>query len=194
METLYMAVIKSKFRGENNTRYTQQLFYEMSIELGPNRCTIEPMYSLHQDVDGLINFRKEYIKDMDPTGYKTATRLLENYDHFLFLMRSNWFKTAKAEWDKELAAKMEQEALDKLRGILNATESDIKPSERISAAKALLARSDALKASGEPQNAKKRGRPTKDEVAGALKEEIRLTKEEMEDLERIGLPLKLVNT
>lgn len=183
-----MAIVLSKFRSPGNKQlYTQQLFYEMAIDMPAERRNIEPMYSLHTDVPGLPNFRKEYVKDMDTTGYKTSTRLLESFAHFQVLLRSKWFQEAKTEWDKEIAAKMEQEATDKLRGILNAPEGDLKPSERISAAKALLTRAKDVKALSEPQKGNKRGRPSKDEVEGALKEEVRLSKEEQEDLERINV-------
>lgn len=175
-----MGIKSTKFRGGNNIRYTQQLFYEPSMEMG-NRRVIEPMYSLYDDVEGLINFGKEYVKDMDPTGYKTSLRLLENYDHWQQLSRTRWFKEAKIEWDKELAAKMEQEATDILRGI--ALDSDLKPAERISAAKAILGRAKAVKA---PEKAPTtRGRPTNEEVTGELKRQASLTKEELEDLKRI---------
>lgn len=174
----------TKFRASNNKRYTQQLFHERAEVLGPNRCTVKPMFSLYDDVEGLINYGKEYVKDMDPTGHKTATRLLENYDHYLQLLNTKWFKEAKEEWDKEIAAKMEKEATDILRGI--ALDSDLKPAERISAAKAILGRAKAVKAPGEHPKAKPgRGRPTNEEVSGELKRQAALSKEELDDLARI---------
>lgn len=176
---LSMKINKTKFRASNNKRYTQQLFRERSDALGPGRCTIEPMFSLYDDVEGLINFGKEYVKDMDPTGYKTAVRLLENYDHFKQLCQTKWFQEAVVEWNKEIAAKMEQEATDILRGI--ALDSDLKPAERISAAKAILGKAKAIKA---PREAV-RGRPSTEEVQGELKRQAALTKDELEDLKRI---------
>jgi hypothetical protein len=180
-------VRNSKFRSDNNTRYTQQLFFELWRDLPVDKRTFQPMFSLHDDIEGLVNFRQEYVRDMDPTGYKTATRLLENYDHWQLLMKSKWFKEAKAEWDKELAAKMEKEALDALRGIIIADdESGVKISDRISAAKVLLGKSKTIKGDME-KGELKRGRPSKEEVQGALKEEVRLSKEEEEDASRIRL-------
>lgn len=174
---------RTKFRGENNKRYTQLLFHERAEALGAARQTIPPMYTLYDDVEGLVNFGREYVKDMDPTGHKTAMRLLENYDHWLQLMGTKWFKEAKDEWDKEVAAKMEKEATDILRGI--ALDSDLKPAERISAAKAILGRAKAVKAPNEPLRGKGRGRPTNEEVTGELKRQAQLTKDELEDLARI---------
>jgi hypothetical protein len=171
----------TKFRSKNNVRFTQQLFYEMSREMPDDRKTCKPMFSLHDDVEGLVNFRKEYVRDMDTTGYKTATRLLESYDHFLLLQKGRWFREAKEEWDREIAAKMQKEAIDKLRGILN--DDDSKPAEQIAAAKALLTKSKEI--TKEP--VRKPGRPSKDAVEGRMKEEVRLTKDELDDMKRIGL-------
>lgn len=163
-----------------NQRYTRQLFYDVSIDVESKAKSIEPLFTLHHDQPGLINFRKEYLKDMDATGYKTAVRLLEDYDHWQLLMKSKWFKEAKEEWDKELSAKMEAQALDVLKVIMKGGD-DVKVSEQIAAAKALLGKSKTIIKEDKPR----RGRPTKEEIEGHLKEEARLTKEEMEDLARI---------
>lgn len=177
-----MAIKKTKFRSASNQRFTAQLFYDMWSTMPQHQRLIPPMYSLHDDVEGCINFRKEYLADMDPSGYKTATRLLENYDHWQYLMRTKWFKAAKAEWDKELAAKMEAEASDVLRSIMRGDDESVKISEQISAAKVMLGKSKTI---GKAEETLKRGRPSKEEVQGELKEQARLTKEEQEDLERI---------
>lgn len=176
----------TKFRAANNTRFTQQLFLEKYMDLLPSRRTIDkPLYTLNDDVDGYINFRRAYVMDMDPTGYKTATRLLENFDHFTLLMKCPWFVKAKEEWDKEIAAKMEAEATDKLRAIL--MDDECKTTEQISAAKVLLGKAKTI---SKDATVSKRGRPSKEEVQGALAEEVRLTKEEQDDLARIRIVKK----
>lgn len=178
-----MGIKRTKFRNPiNNKRYTQQLFYERALEIPAGRTTVEPMFSLYDDVEGLINFGKEYVACMDFTGTKVAARLLENYDHFLQLSKTKWFSEARVEWDKEIAAKMEQEATDILRGI--ALDSDLKPSERTTAAKALLGRAKQGKAS-ERAPSGLRGRPSNEEVQGELKRQAALSKDELEDLARI---------
>lgn len=180
---------KSKFRGPSNIRYTQQLFYEMSRELPIDLRTIEPIYTLHVDHGNLINFGRVYVNDMDPTGYTTANKLLENFDHFQLLLKSKWFREAKEQWDKEIAARMEKEAVDKLRSILR--DDDVKTSEQLTAAKALLSKAkDVSNDKGSVRASNRRGRPSKEEVEGALKEEMRLTKEEQDDLARIKLVKK----
>lgn len=177
-----MTITINKFRSpKNNGLYTIQLFWDHQQQMPEDRKLIEPMYTLHNDVKGMINFRKEYIRDMDPTGFKTANRLLENYEHWNLLMRTKWFREVKAEWDKELAAKMDADATDVLKEIMKGGD-DIKTSERIAAAKVMLGKAKAL---GPKPETSKRGRPSTDEVNGELKEQARLTKEEQEDLKRI---------
>lgn len=172
----------SKFRQPtSNKRYTVQLFYETSINLAVEKRMIEPMFSLHQDVKGLINMRKEYVRDGDPTGYKTATRLLENYDHWLLLMRTSWFAEAKKVWDVELASKMDSEAVGVLTEIMRDTEG-AKTSERISAARILLGKAKTI---GKEDKVSQRGRPSKEEIEGNLKVLTREEKTLQDDLSRI---------
>lgn len=150
--------------------------------MGLDVRSMKPMFSLHQDVPGVINFRKEYVRDGDVTGYKTGTRLLENYDHWQLLMRASWFREAKKVWDEELASKMDSEALQTLTEIMRDTEG-AKTSERISAARILLQKAKQI--SSTPKAKNERGRPSKEEIEGNLKI---LTEEEkilQDDIRRI---------
>jgi hypothetical protein len=178
-----MGIKNTRFRTHNNIRYTKQLFWDMHRMMANADKAIDPIYTLHDDVEGLINFRKEYVRDMDPTGYKTANRLLESYDHWNLLMRGQWFRDAKAEWDKEIAAILEKEATDVLRGI--ALDSDLKPAERTSAAKAILGRAKSIRTPEKTTVGPGRGRPSNEEVQGELKRQAALTKDELDDLKRI---------
>lgn len=169
-----------KFRHpKSNHRYTKQLFYELSRDMIIEARTFEPLYTLHQDVEGYINFRREYISDRDPTGYKTASRLLENYDHWQLLMKSLWFKEAKELWDAEMSAAIEQEAMAIVRGILR--DKELKPAERLSAAKILLSVHNPSKKTVQAR----RGRPSAEEVEGNLKADTAAEKAMQDDLERI---------
>ncbi len=177
-----MAIKRSKFRGSNNRRIAKQLFWDHSRMMaeGDRVVDFKPFFTLHHDVDGYINFRKEYLKDEDPTGYKTANRLLEDYDHWMFLMKNPWFREAKAQWDVELEAKLKSKALSIFETL--ALDSDLKPAERISAAKAMLAL-----ATQKPASKRLAGAPTREEVDGELKRQAGAEKELQEDLARIGI-------
>jgi hypothetical protein len=171
----------SKFRNESNQRYCKQLFYDVWINLGLEGRTIQPMFTLHQEREGLICFGKEYIKDMDPTGYKTSQRLLEDYSHFKLLLKSPWFRNAKEAWDEEINAKLEAEGLTQIREISRSGEEDgVKAATRLAAAKILLNH-------GKSSNkvVRKAGRPTAEEVAGEMKNAIKDRTEIEEDAARI---------
>lgn len=170
----------SKFRGSSGPIYTKSLFYEQWIGTEIDKRVSDPLFSLHRDRPGLINFRKEYLKDEDETGYKTSVRLLEGFHHFEYLMKTcRWFREAKEEWDRELKAKLRARALDVVKVL--AEDETAKHSERLAAAKTLLSETKAPAPKGN------RGRPTKEEVEGELKREAELSKEMKEDLERIRL-------
>ena len=165
-----------KFRNDNNQRYTKQLFHEQNVQVQEGVRAINPIFSLHDDKPGLINFRKEYVADEDPTGFTTASRLLENYDHWLLLMKSPWFREAKAIWDLELDAKLTSRAFRKIQEVAVSDSP-----QALVAAKFL-----ANKEYKEKRNAKtNRGRPTNEEVEGELKREVARAKDFRDDLERI---------
>ena len=168
----------SKFRNHLNQRICKQLFYDMWINMVDSAKTYKPIYTLHHDKEGYINFRTEYLSDEDPTGYRTSQRLLENYDHWLMLMKLPWFVKAKEIWDVELEARLKSKAAKIFENI--ATDIDLKPSERISAARALL---DLHGAKGTSKRTA--GRPSKEEVEGELKNQARAEKEFEDDLARI---------
>lgn len=178
-----------KYTIEGNTQFrnkpssplrTKSLFYEGWITTEHDKRVGDPIFSLHVDRPGLINFRKEYIADEDETGYKTAVRLLEGFHHFEYFMKTcKWFREAKEEWDRELKAKLRARALDVVKAL--AEDKEAKHSERLAAAKTLLSETKDV------SDKTKRGRPTKAEVEGELKREASVSKEMQEDLERIRL-------
>lgn len=175
----------SKFRDpDSGRRYTANLFYERCTE---ERRVIDPIFSIEIDRPGLINFRKEYVLDEDKTGYKTSNRLLESFDHFKLLEKTcRWFREAKSEWDLEIDAKLEARATDTLKSLLASDE--LKPSERLTAAREILKRVD--KGHSLRTNVRKAGRPTKAEVEGQLKIDTAEEKALRDDWERIN-PVKL---
>lgn len=171
----------SPFRGPTNKRYTRVLFYEQWIQLvEEDRADREPLFSLHQDRPGLVNLRKVYVELGDPTGYALATRYLENYDHWLLLMKCSWFKAAKEAWDVELDAKLKSEGMSAIRAISDGIEG-VQASVQLSAAK-YLANLEHRKERGA---AAKRGRPSAAEVEGELKRTARETSDIENDLARI---------
>lgn len=178
---VHLPVAKKPFKNASNQRYTKQLFYETWSTLVEDYRVFRPPFTLNSDIKGLINFGRRYIQDADPSGYTTAMALLGDFAHWEYLMKSPWFKAAKAEWDRELEAKLYAEGMQKLREIL--TEGD--DAKALQAAKILI---DPKHYSPERKAAVgKRGRPTSEEIEGELKEQARQAHEFAKDAERIGL-------
>jgi hypothetical protein len=157
------------------------LFYEpcVNIEIAKRNC--EPVFTLHADIPGLINFGRQYIQDMDPTGYQTSKRLLLDYQHWLHLSKFNWFTNAKEQWDLEIDARARSEAIASIWAIARQPEDK----GALQAAKYLADR-------GLSEKAKTRGRPSKLEIEAALKAETEEQRRIEKDMERITI-LKVVN-
>lgn len=170
-----MTKLTKPFRSEANTRYTKQIFFEQWRDLPIEQRVGEPPFTLFLDKEGYINFGKEYVADGDPTGYTTATRLLDGYPHWKQLEKAMWFRAAKAIWDEELDAKLKAEALLKIRELSKGDDA-----KALQAAKYLANQEYKEKTS-------KRGRPSKEEVEGKLNEDAEEAKRLREDAERIRL-------
>lgn len=171
-----MSKLQLPYRNELNQRYSKQLFYEQWIQLPVELRLGEPPFTLHNPREGLICFREQYINDADPTGYKTSTRLLGEFGYWKFLFKAGWFREAVESWNEELEAKLQSEALDKIREIASGDDA-----KALAAAK-FIAQKEYKKGGGP-----KRGRPTKEEVEGKLQQEVDDLKRLEEDASRIRL-------
>ncbi len=176
----YNVYMKHPMRNDSGQRYTRALFWEMIQEVPVANRPFKPPYTLHGDREGYVNLQRVYVELGDPTGYKLSQLYLENYDHWLFLSKTKWFKEAKIVWDLELDAKLKAEAMTTIRAISDGIEG-VPASVTLSAAK-FLANSEHRKT---PSSASGRGRPSKEEVQGALKEAAREESDLANDLARI---------
>lgn len=119
-----------------------------------------------------------YMDVADPTEYSFAMKALGSWDHWCVLCDTNWFKPHIEEWRADLRVKLASEHYGKVRDeALKAT----KASDRITALRWLAANS------GYESPKSSRGRPSKAEVEGRLKQELKSLEEDKEDLERLGL-------
>lgn len=136
-------------------------------------------FSLHNDVEGLINCRRSFVHEGDPTGYLWALKYLDSYKHFERLLESTWFKEAFDQWVRELNMKNRSDAIKKIKQIADEGND----TQSLQASK-YLAEVGWDKQTG-------RGRPSKEELKGELKRLATLSEQTNEDLERIG-GLKLI--
>src|SRR6476661_10606613 len=130
------------FKNETGQRYTKQLFHEMWINLPIELRRGEPPFTLNHKKDGLICFREEYVRDADPTGYTTSTRLLGDFTYWTLLCKTSWFRDALESWNEELEAKLQAEAMRKIREIAEGDDA-----KALAAAK-FLAQKEYKKAAG----------------------------------------------
>lgn len=172
-----------RFRNDTNQRYTRQLFVDCQRELTLEDRLIEPPYTLMHDVKGKVNFRKIYVELADPTGYQLAIRYLEDFDHWRLLMKSPWFREAKAIWDEELDAKLKSEGMAAIRLFADGVEG-VAPAVQLQAAKYLAGLEHRKKPATEKPT---RGRPSKAEVQGELKRTASDNADIAADFDRIRL-------
>ena len=137
-------------------------------------------FSLHNDVEGLINCRRSFVYEGDPTGYLWALKYLDSYKHFERLLESTWFKDAFDQWVRELNMKNRADAIKKIKDIAQSGND----TQSLQASK-YLAEVGWEKQTG-------RGRPSKEELKGELKRLADLSQQTTDDLERIG-GLKVIN-
>lgn len=124
------------------------------------------------------SIREHYIVCMDPTGYETAIKYFNTYDHWDYMYKNcTWFKESVDTWKTEIQAKMKSRALKVIQEIANNPED-----------KQALAASKYL-ANAEYDKVDNRGRPSAEVVKGKLKEAIQIADADREDMERIGLRL-----
>jgi len=172
---------KPPYKNSMNNWYGQVLFWETYKALPDKDRPINftPVFTLGEDREGFINARKTFIEEGDSSGYKWAIKYLGDWEHFVFLSERDFFKTALAKWRNELNLKMTAEAIDRIKAI---AESDDK--------QALVANKYLAERPWEKVGST-RGRPSKAEIQGALKQAVKIVEQEDEDMARIGL-LKVV--
>lgn len=162
------------YKDNQNRWLTQALFYETNIERNPNVTPFDPIFTLYEDRPGLISARKTFVAMEDPTGRKWALTYLGDWEHWLRLMKAQWFRDAYDVWISELNEHLKSKAIAKILEVMKSENG----AQALAAAKFIAA--EEYKKSG-------RGRPSKAELQGELKRAVQQLEVEDEDLERIGL-------
>lgn len=121
------------------------------------------------------SIREHFLLSMDPTGYETAMKYFGSYEHWEVLLKTPWFKESHDKWQSELAAKIKSKAIRVIREIAENPED-----------KQALAASKYL-ATAEYNKVDNRGRPSKEEVTGKLKQAVEIAEADLDDMKRIGL-------
>lgn len=137
-----------------------------------------------------ISLRRKYLELKDPTGYRIATECLGGWEHWKVLNSSKWFGEHSEAWSEELRVLLESEYFGTMT--LTAENYARHPSAAASATKWLDENYGSkgrykAKRTKRPAAPNGRGRPSKEEVAGALKAELRELEDHEADARRVGL-------
>lgn len=166
----------SRFKGVTGKYFTKQLFWEQYVLLPIDLRQRKPLFSLHKDKEGLINFGSVYVAEGDPSGYKLAQKILDgDYTLWTVLLGCRWFIAAKEIWDRELDAKLYSEGMDEIRLLAK----DGMPAQKLAAAK-FLATKQYRK-----DHTDGKGRPRREDIDRAAKDLAASDRDFEEDLKRI---------
>lgn len=120
------------------------------------------------------SLRRVYMAYSDPSEYKFAMEVFGSDRHWKLLTGLKFFQPLVAEWRESLQAKLQAEAVDTIRAI---SKSDSKSA--LQAAKWLAEKGYLQK--------EVKGRPSKQDIARKVVEEVTQDKMLKEDAERVGL-------
>ena len=159
------------FRNSSNARYLKGLFFETTTTPDTVVYTLKD-----RDHNGFPSLYRLYMESADDTEYLFATAHLDGWEHWEMLCRCAWFEPFVARWRKELFLQKTAKILKNIEA--EATNPQSK--NHFVANKLLLDREWEGKV---PKG--KRGRPSKEEVAGELKREAEDARRQKDDLARI---------
>ncbi len=172
--------LKKHLTNKMNGFFTEGLFWE-NRHNGNER---NPIYTFKgEDIhtaDGRVMYsaKKIYLECMDITEYKAAMALLGDWDHWKRLLNNKQIRSFIDAWREELEVKLISQGLSTIV-VASLEESNT----GLSAAKFLAKRE------WKDGTDKKRGRPSKEEVAKERRIQAAVTKKTEDDALRIGLKL-----
>jgi hypothetical protein len=157
----------------NNIYYTRCLFYEEWISLPDAEKKVQPIFTATRSRPGLIDARSSFVSLEDPTGYLWAIKYLGDWNHWLKMMNSVWFRNYVEDWKAEMHVSMQAKAIQKIGEF-----ATLEGPSALAAAKYIAER-------GWEKTGK--GRPSKEALAIETKKQAREEAVLDEDSLRIGL-------
>jgi hypothetical protein len=156
---------------------TLSLFFEYN----KNAAEYTSPYSLkkHQLLSNPPSLYLRYMEIQDPTEYKFAQAVLGSWDHWNALCECAWFKPYIQDWREDLKVSLASKHYMEMRAMADSKVA--KASDRITALRWLALNS------GYDSTKSTKGRPSKEQVEGRLKQELRSLDEDKDDMERLGL-------
>lgn len=159
----------NKFKNDIGMFLLQGLFFEVS----PNKDQV--IYTLKdRDHNGYPSLYRLYMECNDPTEYIFATTYLDGWAHWERLSACKWFEPYIDRWRRELELRTRAEALQRIAKVAKSGSKEAFQADKF-----------LVSAGWKDQTTKKRGAPTKAQVAT---EAHRIAQEQStlaEDFERI---------
>jgi len=163
--------MSNKFKSIMGHFITKGLFYETTLPDTRSAC----LFTLKdQDHEGYVSLYRLYMEANDPTEYQFAVSHLDGWEHWEAITACSWFKPYLARWRKELELRMKSKALSRIM-----SEAKTTSKESFAANKYLLEKG------WEPKNTHGRGRPSKEEIKEAARQEAQSAFRLEDDLQRI---------
>jgi hypothetical protein len=158
---------KSLLKDSKNDWRTLSIFVDTNVTQMPSEWTLKPYPS-----KGLPSAHALYLECADPTEYEFANQLLGSWAHWQRMLECKWFMPYVDAWRDELEIKLRSEAVRNIGTISKGTSPGALNASRWLAEKGWTE--------------KKRGRPSKQEVASERKKQALVSQEVADDLARIG--------
>ncbi len=155
---------KDVFKTANHSFLTIGLFFEFKLDTYPYLYTLKD-----EDCNGAKSLKKLYLEERDQTEYGFANKYFFNYDHWIRITENSSIKPHIEKWRFELASLLLRDALREIDKIATTGKSE---QTRLSAAKYLAEKpwEGKVLSAKEIGRLRKRGRPSKEEQAGYLKQ------------------------
>lgn len=157
---------KPLLKDSKNEWRTMSIFVDTNVTKMPSEWTLKPYTS-----KGFPSAHALYLELADPTEYEFANVLLGSWAHWQRLLECNWFLPYIDAWREELEIKLRSEAVRNINAISKGTSPGALNASRWLAEKGWTE--------------KKRGRPSKGEVARERQKQAQISQEVADDLERI---------
>jgi hypothetical protein len=156
-----------------DTRTLMQPTVRMFLEMHTDPALIR--YTLSDEPrGGYPSLYQAYMAMEDTTEWEFAKQYIGSYDVWTRIVEATWFKPYIARWRKELELKLKARHLKLVK---QAAEGEGK--DKLAANKYLLDKGYTI------EEAPKRGRPSKTEIAEKASQMAEFEKETQEDLQRI---------
>lgn len=165
----------NKYKNINNVFYTNDLFYETTID------KTNVIYTLKEtDHEGYPSLYRLYMEEEDPLEYTFANKYLDGWLHWTRICESTWFIPYIQRWRQELDLKLKSRALI----VIKQEAGDPHSRNRWAAAKYLMERGWEPK---KTQTEKKEERASKESIRTEAKRLQEEQKRVQADLDRLNI-------